>query len=864
MSRPNLITAASHSHPKDPVRRNVYLLLAVFWLLSIAIALVGYNYYRRQGAALEAEERRQLTAIADLKVRQIHAWRQERLGNGRMIAASPISPALREFLTGAPLSAGAREEIAHWLEEIRSAGGYANAILVNPASDRWIAAGAHADSAAEYMRLANQVMTAGDTVLTDFHFDEGLPGPHVGVNIPVRLGAGERPAGAVLLGIDPDTFLYPLIQTWPTNSQSGETLLARREGNDVVYLNELRHRGSTALRLRIPMRASELPTARGLAGYQGIMTGIDYRGIPVLADVRKIPDTPWIIVTKVDLSEVHAPIEREAFWLGLTAGSIILTIGIGITLILRDLTAHVATQRHEAEARQLALRHHYNFLTRFVSDNILLSDENGVIVDANDRALSSYGYSRQELIGMPLRSLWAPEEQGKFEQEWNRTLEHDGEAVETHHRRKDESTFPAEVTTRRVAIEDTVLRQSIVRDITERKEAEQERHRLQEQLQQAQRLESVGRLAGGVAHDFNNLLTVINGYSSMLVDALPDHDPLHASAREIADAGHRAANLTRQLLAFSRKQVIAPKLLSLNTVIGDLVKMLRRLVGEDITIVTDLAPALAPVFVDPGQMEQVLMNLATNARDAMPQGGQIIISTQNVEIDESYAALHVDAGPGPHVLLTFTDTGEGMSPETMHHAFEPFFTTKPRGQGTGLGLATVYGAIKQNNGWILVYSEPGKGTTFKIYLRQVASAEGPGDDPERGRNGTRDVRGKETILLVEDQDQVRKLAVRSLSRYGYQVLEAANAEEALWLSGSTNELDLLITDVIMPGLNGPELAGRLTSSRQGRLKVLYISGYTENLIARDGALPPGVAFLQKPFTGAALAQKVRELLDGPA
>jgi PAS domain S-box-containing protein len=639
-------------------------------------------------------------------------------------------------------------------------------------------------------------------------------------------------------------------------------LLARRDGNEVVYLNELRHRTNTALKLRIPLSQENLPAARGTMGFEGILTGIDYRGVPVLAAVRKVPETPWIMVAKIDLKEIHAPIEEQVYWLGLIACSVVLTIGTGVTLILRDLRAQINLQRYRAELEQRALRGHYDYLSRFANDIILLAGADGRILEANDRAVSSYGYSREELMGMPLQRLEAPERLAAFEKEWRRTEQQESVIFETRHLRKDGSTFPVEVSARRVKVDEAVFLQSIIRDITERKEAERERARLQEQLQQSQRLESIGRLAGGVAHDFNNLLTVINGYSSMAVDALPAHDPLRDSMREVFDAGQRATSLTRQLLAFSRKQLIAPKLLNLNTVVSDLVKMLRRLVGEDVAIITDLASSLEPVFVDPGQMEQVLMNLATNARDAMPRGGKLIIETQNVEVDEEYAAAHVDARPGRYVLLAVTDTGEGMSAETLKHAFEPFFTTKLRGQGTGLGLATVYGAVKQSNGWIWAYSEPGKGTTFKIYLPRAVAGESPGGGEHiQSYAGAHDVRGNETVLVVEDQAEVRKLMVEGLTQYGYRVIEAGRGDEALTLCGSfPDEIHLLITDVVMPGITGPEVASRAASARP-RMRVLYISGYTENLIAHQGVLDAGVAYLQKPFTAGALAQKVREVLD---
>jgi PAS domain S-box-containing protein len=654
-----------------------------------------------------------------------------------------------------------------------------------------------------------------------------------------------------------------LIQSWPTNSRTAETLLARREGNDVLYLNELRHRKNTALSLRLPLESKELPAAMAARGYEGVFTGIDYRGVPVLAAVRKVPGVSWVLVAKRDLQEVHEPIERQTLWLGLIGFSVLLTIGTGVTFVLRDLRARFDTQRYRAELEQRVLRGQYDYLSKYANDIILLMNSEGIIVEANDRAVHSYGYSREELIGKPLHEIRAPETRAASEQDPQMTEQQESVIFETRHCRKDGTAFPVEVSARRVAVDDTVYQLSIIRDITERREAERERANLQEQLQQSQRIESIGRLAGGMAHDFNNLLTVINGYSAMVMDALPSDDPLRIEVHEISEAGERAATLTRQLLAFSRKQLIAPKILNLNTVISGVVKMLRRLVGEDISIITDLAPALDVVFADPGQIEQVLMNLVTNARDAMPQGGQLNIQTRNVIIGSEYAAAHIEAKSGAFVCLSVTDSGEGMTPETLEHAFEPFFTTKPRGQGTGLGLATVHGAIKQAKGWIGVYSEVNVGTTFKIYLPRAEAAVTGGIEQTTERpTSERDGRGHETVLVVEDQAEVRRLAVEALRHYGYRVLEASNGDDALELCKTLKEeIDLIVTDVVMPGITGPELASRAADAKP-RAKVLYMSGYAETFIAHQGILDAGLAYLQKPFTADVLARKARAVLDG--
>ena len=393
-------------------------------------------------------------------------------------------------------------------------------------------------------------------------------------------------------------------------------------------------------------------------------------------------------------------------------------------------------------------------------------------------------------------------------------------------------------------------------DITDRKQ-------LEEQLRQAQKMEAVGRLAGGIAHDFNNLLMVIQGYSDLMVERLPSGDPLHRNAEQIQMAAQRASSLTRQLLAFSRKQMLAPKILNVQTVVADMEKILRRLIGEDIQLETSSAPDLGLVKADRSQIEQVILNLAVNARDAMPQGGRLTIETANVELDASYSHPPAVLSPGKYVMLAVTDNGCGMDAETQAHVFEPFFTTKEKGKGTGLGLATVYGVVKQSGGYVWVYSEPGRGTSFKIYLPRIEEKVVPG-----ARDGKIDARpaerGSETILLVEDEKGVRELAREYLTSTGYTVIEAEDGHTALELAAMhVGPVHLLLTDVVMPGISGRELAERVGQIRPG-IKILYMSGYTDQAVVHHGILENDAVLLQKPFTLITLAAKLREILAVPA
>lgn len=394
----------------------------------------------------------------------------------------------------------------------------------------------------------------------------------------------------------------------------------------------------------------------------------------------------------------------------------------------------------------------------------------------------------------------------------------------------------------------------------ERKRVEEALQSSEEQLRQSQKLEAIGMLAGGIAHDFNNLLTVILGYSDISLARLNEEDPLHRNITEVTKAAERAAALTRQLLAFSRKQVMQPKVLDLNAVVSESERMLRRLIGEDIGLRTVLETEVGSVKADPGQIEQIIMNLAVNARDAMPQGGKLTLETKNVYLDEDYAKNHVAVIPGPYVMLAVSDSGSGIDEQTLLHIFEPFFTTKEKGKGTGLGLSTVYGIVKQSGGNVWVYSEVGRGTTIKIYLPRVDER---AQESERSAETVADRQGSETILLAEDEEAVRTLARQVLEIHGYQVLEAANGGAALLICERHKEpIHLLITDVIMPEMSGRDLADRLAQLRPD-MKVLFMSGYTDNAIVHQGVLDEGTNFIQKPFPTDALARKVRAVLDAP-
>jgi two-component system, cell cycle sensor histidine kinase and response regulator CckA len=512
------------------------------------------------------------------------------------------------------------------------------------------------------------------------------------------------------------------------------------------------------------------------------------------------------------------------------------------------------TERRQAETALRESEERYRTLVEGVRDVIFALSPEGTITSLNPAFQTITGWQRAEWVGRAFERLVHPEDLPHALELLGRVVRGELRPVSQFrvgtakgdYRMVEFSATPQLLEQRLIGI------LGIGRDVTERVQLEQ-------QLRQAQKMEAVGRLAGGIAHDFNNILTAITGYADLLLDDLSAADPRRKDVEEVRKAAERAAGLTRQLLAFSRQQILQPKIIDVNALVGDLEKMLGRLLGEDVALGTRLDPAVGRVKADAGQLEQVLMNLAVNARDAMPEGGKLTIETANIDLDERYAADHYPARPGPYVMVAVTDTGVGMSEETQAHMFEPFFTTKEKGKGTGLGLATVYGIIKQSGGFIWVYSELGHGSSFKIYLPRVEEA---GDRAIAAAAVSAPTpRGNETVLVAEDEPPVRAIARQVLERQGYTVLEAPSAEKALDIAAQySGAIHLLLTDVIMPGMNGRELASRLAHVRP-ETRVIFMSGYTDDAVMRHGVLEPGSTYVQKPFTPDAIARKVREVLD---
>jgi two-component system, cell cycle sensor histidine kinase and response regulator CckA len=565
----------------------------------------------------------------------------------------------------------------------------------------------------------------------------------------------------------------------------------------------------------------------------------DIDGIELVGRLRQISDLTEVVIltgnASVD-SAVRAMREKSYDYLikPVEPDHLLATLGRAGE---RSERRRAEAGRHESEERLRQIFEH-------VSDALFIADDAGNIHDANPAACALTGMSVEALRDVKLEHVLPEIAQLEITEGHARQLP----AAPT-------ETPPSAQRSRVLDIEAAAFAAGVlvytVRDLTNQA-------RLEEQLAQSQKMDAIGQLAGGIAHDFNNLLTVIMSYGSLLLNDLDEGDPRRDDAQEIANAAARASGLTHQLLAFSRKQILEPRLMSVNDVVNGVEKLLRRLIGEDIELATTLEPDLYSINADPGQLEQVLINLAVNSRDAMPEGGRLHISTANTFLSAEHGGRQLSASPGQYIMLAVSDTGVGMSREIQRRMFEPFFTTKGQGKGTGLGLATVYGIIKQSGGDVWIYSEPGKGTTFKVYFPRAG--EGPALHLV-AENTQMSPRGTETILVVEDDPALRALSARVLEANGYTVLLARNGIEALAIaSGYAGHIDMVATDVVMPKMNGRPLVEKLTETRQG-MRVLFMSGYTDDEVMRRGVIDGHAAFLQKPFTPPQFARKVREVLD---
>ena len=1077
----------------------------------IALVLGGAWFYRFQERNFRRRTEEGLQAIARLKADQIAAWRKDQLADAVSLQLHPfLATSILRFM--ADTSDENKRDLHARFRSLADQHDFSDILLVAPGGKPLFSLVESPEGHCGYLPALTEALRDRKPVFVELHRESPGAPPHISVVVPLYNATGPEPEpfAALVLIMDASKFLYPLVQSWPIPSETAETLLVRQDGDEVLFLNDLRHRPNTALTLRIPLSRTDVPAVMAVLGKEGVFQGKDYRGAEVVSIILPIPGSPWFMVAKIDAAEAFAAWRfRSVPMLGVLFGLVVCTVTTGLVFWQRDKKAQyralylseaalrATVERHsitlkaigdaviatddqgnvellnpvaealtgwtEAEARgrpleevfrivneetgakaedpvakvlregvvvglanhtlliardgtrrpiadsgapirdeagrvigvvlvfkdqtreraaaaKLAERErYYRSLLASLHEGILVIDRDYRVTDINHTALQTLGLTHAEAVGrkcyaisrgldspchehgercallevfatgLPCNSqhdrvrpdgtrttidlLMSPlknedgevthvieaardiTERKRVEQERERLLaaiEQAGEAIvitdpggciqyvnpafekttgyrrsevvgqnprilksgqqddafyrnmwttisagrtwqgRLVNRRKDGSLYTESATISAVC--DSTGRilnyVAVKRDITERLE-------LEAQFQQAQKMEAVGRLAGGVAHDYNNILSVIIGYCELAMDKVGAQDPLYEDLREIYAAANRSRDITRQLLAFARKETIAPEVLDVNATIENMLKILRKLIGEDIDLAWHPGKVPWPVLMDPSQLDQILANLCVNARDAIADTGRIVIETSTITLDADYCSKHAGFVPGDFALLTVSDDGCGMDRETMDHIFEPFFTTKGVGKGTGLGLATIYGIVKQNNGFINVYSEPGRGTTFRIYLPghsgEISEKQRSIDEQVIDGNG-------ETVLVVEDEMSILKLAERILSRCNYKVLSAQSPSEALEVAQAhSGEISLLITDVVMPGMNGRELAEQL-KKLYPEIKYLFMSGYTANVIAHRGVLEEGLQFIQKPFSTRGLAAKVREAL----
>jgi len=969
-----------HKKPSLPSKTYFFILAGV---LIFAFIVGGYAFYRHEATAVQAQKYDELKAIADLKIRQIISWRQEREADARIRSTGLIRTDVLQWLKAPENDPLMKTRIINRLQSLRKYQGYENIILAGTDGRILVSLDpAVTELEPETQQLGARAVFSRNVAFGDFFQCSHKKRIHLDVAAPVP-GEDDLPAAVLILRTDPTQYLYPLIQTWPMPSKTAEALIVRKDGDDVLFLNTLRHRPDPPLTVRIPLSRTDVPAVQAALGLTGLFQGHDYRGVDVLADIRPVPGSAWFMVAKADTDEILAEVRYRGGVIGIVTLILVLLAGssagylykhqgkrafktlyqferdrrkaeelfkitlysIGDAVITTDvegkiqqmnpvaekltgwtessakgrpaetvfriiseitgetvdspvqkvlekrmnvglanhtlliakdgtqipiadsgapirdesgvLTGVVLVFRDQTRERsaEAALRKENEFSGAIINSLpgvFYLFDENGHLLRWNRNLEIVSGYSSEEMEKVHPLDFFSGEEKKRVEEAIQEVFVKGESRVEANFISKEGRSAPYYFTGLNFILDNRPHVVGMGIDITERKTME-------DQFRQAQKMESVGRLASGVAHDFNNMLMVIIGYTELVMGKVDPGLPIFKDLQEILNAAKRSANLTRQLLAFARKQIIRPVVLDLNDTISSMLKLLRQLIGEDIDLAWKPGLDIWTVKMDPAQIDQILANLLVNAKDAIGGVGSVTIETENVEFDEIYCAQNLGFIPGKYVRMAVSDTGVGMDKNILGHLFEPFFTTKELGKGTGLGLATVYGIVKQNNGFINVYSEPGQGTTVKIYLPRTESCFAEEAVAATGKN----LLGTETVLLVEDEASILELGTSILTRYGYTVLSAKSPFEAVILANNHDgPIHLLVTDVVMPKMDGKELKERLCAVRPG-IRCLFMSGYTANAIAHHGVLDKDVYFLQKPFSVIRMAEKVREALDFP-
>lgn len=943
--------------------------IALITALSLLIVSAGYFYYRNEERTIRKEKENELKAIAELKIKQLADWYKDELQDASVISNNPfLFETIHNYLT----SNKEKDKISilNYLNQIKNEHGYADVILTT--TNGTLLASTHnklQDLDAVVVQSVKQAVKQKTAFSTDLYRSTVHNTIQIDF-ISAILDNNNSAIAAIIFQMNPDDFLYPLLEFWPTPSKASETYIARKEEDSIVVLNKLRHIETPALDHKYSLNDKEAAIVKAVQGHTGFVDAVDYRGVNVMAYSSAIPGTPWFMVAKVDRTELFEVAYYKAAIILIFVILMILLISLGLSLIYRKKTEQ-SLRKSEARFRELFISNPHPMWVYDLDSLAFLA--------VNDAAISHYGYSRNEFLAMTIKDIRPVEDVPRLLENielmrngvdnagiW-RHIRKDGSIIEveiTSHallfdQRRAEMVLAHDVTERRLAeaslaasaanfrrlsqefhglldaIPDSLMllnrdlkvlwvnraaaenigdnpealagrlcyglwygrtspcepcpilesfatgkrrsetitrpdgriwdirtvpltdEQGIITNVIELKRDITEHRQIEEQFRHSQKLEGIGQLAGGIAHDFNNVLTAVVGFAGLLQMQMDKSDPLIHYADEIMAAGQRGAALTQQILALSRKQVLNMKPANLNEIIRDLEKMLQRLLREDISIKLNLFSKDLLIFADASQIDQVLINLATNARDAMPEGGKLSIATEPFVMDRDYVEMCGYGSPGEYALITISDTGCGMDPDTKSRIFEPFFTTKEVGRGTGLGLAVVHGIVKQHNGYIDIYSEVGKGTIFKIYLplTEHASYETHEKHDNQIRGGT------ETVLIAEDDAALRALSRSVLSHYGYNVIDAVDGEDAvLKFDRNKDSIELVILDGIMPNMNGREAFDEIRKLCPD-MKAIFMSGYAKDIFTYDGIPDRAAVFIQKPVTPNSLLRKVREALD---
>ncbi len=1019
--------------------RSPQTLVLIFSLLATGIIVAGSLAYRGYERNHRAEAKQQLSAIATMKMEELTQYREERKGDACLLFDNASFAVLVRNHLENPKDTTSGQQLLEWLGKLRSHYQYDQVRLIDTHGVTHLSVPAEATplSTAIAQHLP-EIISSGKVIIHDFYRNDYNGKIYLAVLVPILdQQHGNRPLGVVSLRIDPEQYLYPFLQRWPIPSQTAETLLVRREGEQVVYLNALRFKKDTALTLRFPLNKPDLPAAHAALGQTGIITGHDYRGKSVIVDMRPIPDSPWFLVSKIDTAEAYEPL-REHLW---TMGGfiVLLLIGVGaiitfvwqrqhlalyqerlnaaatlknlnrIYAVLSNINQTIVRVRDPQEMFQAACRivvEDGGFIMAWISrvdkesgrvlpvaiagrddgyvDRLCISLDDAVRGKGSTaEAIRTAGSSvcndiehdprmapwRDEALARGYRSsaafpliafdtirgtisFYADEpnffntEEVKLLDELARDISFAIEFSEQEETRRNAeaalresqqlfatiaNTSPALIwmsgldkgyswfnepwlafTGRTIAEElgdgwaagvhpDDLAnclhiyteafdnRQPFAMEYRLRRHDGEYRwildqgqprydafgafagyigtcldiseHRaLENQMRHAVKIESVGTLAGGVAHDFNNILMAIIGYGQLALMSMDQDDPQRQNIENILKGGDRAARLTKDLLLFSRKQISERKPVDLNDIIKTVEKFIVRVIGEDIACETRLPDHPLTVLADSHQIEQVLMNFATNARDAMPKGGTFSITAEQTTLNHDFQTAHGFGRPGPYALLTVSDCGCGMDEQTRNRIFEPFFTTKAVGKGTGLGLSVAYGIIKQHEGYINVYSESGNGATFRVYLPLVVTDTLEAINENENKEEA-PPQGTETILVAEDDESLRNLARKALTRFGYTVIEAVDGEDAVQkFKENQASIQLLLFDIIMPKMSGQDAYEAISKIRPG-IKTIFMSGYAPDTIREKAALGETAPLLGKPLSPTELLQKVREILD---